>query len=393
MVAATNPYRPGTAADPPYLAGRGTLREQIEINVSSHGNNFGSFLVIHGTRGLGKTCLLSHMSARAREEGWDVIGIEAARDEPFLKPFLHQLRELKGLPKRLGGSIRSLLERTDLEVDLKVASARRPAKERRPVRDEFLATVLEVIEHRSDRAGGVLLTVDEAQVIARAELAPLGTLVQTISRNPALTASVALAGLPSLRDQVHKAFTYSERWLFSELGHLSELESRAALAVPARDAGRPFTAAALDVAAPATKGYPFGVQLMGFYAWSIAIGDEITVDDAAEATRRMHEALSGEIHRRRWETAPGYARGYLAAAARLGALTGHADTGEIAALLGTDHKSLSAARAVLIDAGTLIATARGRIEEGIPGLFDYVNARPDAATAIAERRDPGSSEP
>lgn len=105
MQLVSNPFRPGTAAVPPHLAGRDRLRQQVLTNVSTHGNNFGSFIAMFGPRGLGKTVLLAHMRQLAEDRGWATVHLEAVRDGPVIDPLLDNRRRCDRRRRRRGGDL------------------------------------------------------------------------------------------------------------------------------------------------------------------------------------------------------------------------------------------------------------------------------------------------
>ena len=55
--------------------------------------------------------------------------------------------------------------------------------------------------------------------------------------------------------------------MFHPLGNLSQQAAALALSVPAEKSGKAFTAKSLELAAQASGGYPFAVQLVGFNVW------------------------------------------------------------------------------------------------------------------------------
>lgn len=380
-----NPFRPGTASVPPLLAGRDRVLDPVDVALASLGNNYGSFFAVYGPRGLGKTSVLKAIESRAGDAGWECVSHEVRRDAPLLRPLLDKLASTAGLPSRIAAKVTATREawsEQEQTIDLKIyrRTARRTAVDL-PITDQFLDTLLEIVEHLSERATGLVLLVDEVHNADPAELSILGPTVQRLSAESDKSAMIALAGLSSVPKHLSQAFTYSERWAFHPLDNLTVGDAALALALPARQAGKAFTVGAVDLAAELSRGYPFAVQLLGFNAWNIAGGDEITVDDVRAANEALAEQLASGLYAQRWTTVSALAKAYLAAAA-------HADnrpisTSEICDALGRQPNQLSSTRAVLIAAGTITSTSAGTIEEAIPGFFDYVRQQPDSLESVA----------
>lgn len=381
-----NPFRPGTASIPPHLAGRDEILNIVNTTLASHGNNFGSFLALYGARGQGKTSLLETMTRSAAMAGWPTVSVEVSSGEPFLRPLLAKLQSIEGLPRKLSAKLAATgaaWSEQEQELDLKVyrRTARRAARQL-PIAEPFIETVTDLVRHQSSRASGLCITIDEVQNTEPAELTPIGPLVQQLSKMPDQTIMIGLAGLPSMQQHLTKAFTYSERWMFRDLDNLSVSDAAAALAIPAAEAGRAFTAEAVHRAAQISAGYPFAVQLIGFSAWNASENsNEITLEHVQAANAQFRNELEHGLYRQRWESCSPLERGFLAAAAH------HADSPvpirAIAKRLGRQIEQLDTPRARLIESGSLMYTIAGTVEEAIPGLFDYIRERSDSDTAIA----------
>ena len=361
----------------------------VDVALASHGNNYGSFFAVYGPRGLGKTSVLKAIQTRAAEAGWASVNHEVRRDAPLLRPLLDQLASIAGLPSRLASKVaetRQSWSEQEQTLDLKLY--RRTAKRgpfELPITDQFIDTIMNVVEHLSDRASGLVLSIDEVQNADPGELSVLGPTVQRLSEAADRSVMIALAGLSSVPNHLGQAFTYSERWAFHPLDNLSAGDAALALALPAQQSGKPFTVDAVDLAAQLSRGYPFAVQLIGFNAWNIASGDEITIDDVQLANDALTEQLASGLYAQRWEAASPLSKAYLAAAAH--APSTPITTAHICEALGRQPNQLSSTRATLIAAGTITSTSSGTITEAIPGFFDYVSQQPDSIDAIAAAYD------
>ena len=219
------------------------------------------------------------------------------------------------------------------------------------------------------RDSGFVLTLDEAHLATRRELAALAALLQegTGERWPMV---VAIAGLPLMRAPEHSV-TYLERGAWHELGLLTHPDALRALRLPAEAAGRPMDEDAAALLARASGGYPYAIQLYGHHAWrTSAEHDRIDLQAARAALPRAQQELERGLYAARWTAASPGQRRYLAALATLGATGSPTTARAVADALQRTPKQLSTVRDDLIKAGTL--TVEGdELRFTIPGMSDY----------------------
>lgn len=67
-----NPFRPTAGATPPELIGREGTLDEFEYGLRIGSGAPGLLTIITGTRGIGKTALLSAAQDKAAEQGWVV---------------------------------------------------------------------------------------------------------------------------------------------------------------------------------------------------------------------------------------------------------------------------------------------------------------------------------
>ena len=86
------PFRPGTGAIPPYLAGRDNEKRLFRefLTDLSSGHPPGTLLILHGPRGNGKTALLGWLSKAVAR----TAGVEALTLRPAEIPDQARLREV-----------------------------------------------------------------------------------------------------------------------------------------------------------------------------------------------------------------------------------------------------------------------------------------------------------
>src|SRR5262249_28219408 len=88
-----NPYSPGAGSQPPELAGRDKVREQVRIAIAriQIGNPAKSVLMV-GLRGVGKTVLLDKIRQDAEASGMQTIRVEAPEERSLPAMLAPQLR-------------------------------------------------------------------------------------------------------------------------------------------------------------------------------------------------------------------------------------------------------------------------------------------------------------
>jgi hypothetical protein len=373
----TSPYRPGSASQPPVLAGREHLISVVRTATTTTGNRRESFQVLYGPRGVGKTCLLDRYADIVAERGWATVRHEARSPGDPIGAILDRLRDAEGLTKKLTRQLLELRERwgdesQSLNLGVYRREMRRQRKEPIPVAEQFAEAVAAVAVELTGKRRGVMIVVDEVQEVHPDELGAFGPVIQQLQRRPDVTAMIVFGGLPTTPQLITRAVTYGERMAFHAIDNLDEAATAHALAQPAADAGRPFEADALDRLVAITEGYPFFVQLYGDYTWQQSSGaSTITIAHVEAGIDLAHNDSSRGIYLARWNKLPASQQRYLAAMAGL-STTDPVGTGDIAAALDKPIQSLSDTRNELLEAGILTAPRRGHVASTLPGFLAYV---------------------
>ncbi len=373
-----NPYRPGFNEIPAELAGREEVLEDLidAIEVAAVDGRMPRPVLLAGARGVGKTVLLSEAAAIAGSRfGWPRAHVEMRPRTPFTPDLIEAIgrtRELIEQPRRKQAlrpesvTVRAGLPGVGGEVQFARASA---AQEQAA---SLRGALTALVDLASARDSGVVLTLDEAHLAARAELAALAALLQEGAgeRWPLV---VVFAGLPLMRSPEHSV-TYLERGAWHDLGLLSREDTVRALRLPAQAAGRPMDAAAAELLAEASGGYPYAVQLYGHHAWRTSAGKE-RIDRAAAkaALPRAQRELERGLYAARWSAASPTQKRYLAAVAAVAGAGKPASGRTVADELGRTTKQLSSVRDDLLKQGTL-TVENGELRFTIPGMCAYVLA-------------------
>lgn len=367
-----NPYAPGAGTPPPELVGRDATIEAADIALQRIlAGRASQHQMITGLRGVGKTVLLAKLSALGQHRGYRVIRLEAVGSHDTLRSLLRQSRRiLEDLEqsKKVARALRSIesvalsLMGTGLTVERAVAT---------PDREALADVITDLATAAADHDIGVLLAVDEAQMIERDDLRRILAGVHRCGQD-ALPFACILAGLPNLVGIIAKAATYSERmFTVAELGPLSPEQVVTAVAQPAKDIGVDWDPAATDAIADRSDGYPFFVQTWAYHTWNAAVDDPISAADVELASPHARHALDSAFFAARIARIPASEVAYVQALASLG--PGPHRSGAVAEAASKTTSQVAAFRDRLIDEGVIYAPRYGWVEFAIPHFDRYVD--------------------
>jgi hypothetical protein len=250
-----------------------------------------------GLRGVGKTVLLKELESIAATAGWMTSRVQIEprhNSESELSELVMNLAEqaklqisrrarLRAKAKDAAVAARGLVTVSyeDITFSLNPTSS---DDERTVVRALF-EVAKEADRHAHE---GNLLMLDEAQVIRddssskRSGEHPLSILVAAVNslQEQQLPVGLVMCGLPTLRSNLRKARTYSERMFRGEeIGRLDAGTAREAFVRPLDGTGISADEVLVDRVVAEVEGYPYFVQLWGAELWDGAIsGGLVTFD-------------------------------------------------------------------------------------------------------------------
>lgn len=304
-----NPYRPGAATPPTYLAGRQPQLTRFP-KILHAAPEIPANVRVTGLRGVGKSVLLKEFEQIAKNEGW-----AAARHQ--LEPRHNTDQALTALLVRAIESAKAKMSRTRrLKArfeDVVDAGRRLMTVSIEDITfslgadtdaDGDLAEALyEAVEAAFETGHqGFCLLLDEAQVIrddtAREGQHPISMLVAAVNalQEAGLPLALVMCGLPTLRANLQRARTYSERMFRGEtIGELvgNPGPARDAFVQPLNGTGVQADDQLVDRVLDEVEGYPFFIQLWGAELWDAAADSGTTV-----LTTDLLDTIEPDIYRR-----------------------------------------------------------------------------------------------
>ena len=368
-----NPYAPGAGTPPPALVGRdGLIAESTVALQRLKARRSTQHLLLTGLRGVGKTVLMGRLAAVAASEGFQVIRLEAVGGDDAIVSMLRQARQIAD---GLGGGPRAARALRAIDsVSLTIAGTGVRLDRGEPAAQadrEALADVLvDIAAAASERDLGVMLAIDEAQILDTTDLRRMLAGVHRCGQD-GLPIWCLLTGLPNLVGVVAKAATYAERlFTVGNLGPLTPSQVAEAVQAPAQELGVKWSNEALSALVDRSDGYPFFVQMWAYHAWNAAIDDPISIDDLERASTPTTNVLDHSFFAARIARIPESEVRYVRALASLG--PGPHRTREVAAVTSQTSPQVSALRERLIAEGVVFAPRYGWVEFAIPHFDSYV---------------------
>lgn len=366
-----NPFKPTAGMTPPVLVGREQDLEDFSYALDDGVGAPGRLMYVTGARGVGKTVMLNALGDLARERGWLVI------DETAESMFMPRLIEAL---EPSGGKIGSVtLPSASMSVagvpvgaEVSLGSVGFNAPERAL---DFRRAMVERLGKLERKNRGILITLDEVQASSLQEMRSLATAVQHLIREKHNVAFV-FAGLPSMVEDVinDDVLTFLRR---AERMHLADVplpDVRKAFEKTITENGKHADERTLNILAEATNGYPFMIQLVGYWTWRVSQtrssdGDELVSSDALEGIRQAKIKLGDMVHGPALDGLSPMGRDYLLAMAQD---DGPSSTGDIARRLERDPGYANVYRTQLIKEDIIYQSSYGYVDFKLPYLRDYL---------------------
>lgn len=359
-----NPFKPTAGGEPPLLIGRERVVRDFDKGLDNGVGAPGRIMLITGARGTGKTVMLTVLGDKARAHKWDVIE-ETASD---------------GLCERLVSELcskDSLIDKLTFAPSITIAGASVSLGEAELSPKRMPETLRKAMSARLDalekRDAGLMISIDETQAASRADLIAIATAIQHQIREKR-NVSIVFAGLPQMISGLFddEVITFLRRARTNVLANVPIDEVKESFAQTFEDSGMSLDTSLVEKAAVATAGYPYMIQLVGYYIWDAADARESTViskEDVDEGIREARVDLDNAVCVPELHGLSKNDKAYLEAMA---VSDGPSGTSEVAKRMGRSAKYAATYRKRLLDAYVIRQTDRGEVDFAVPFLREYL---------------------
>jgi hypothetical protein len=267
------PFTPTFGMIPPYLAGRRQIIDAMRRALVNGPGDPNLSSIVVGARGTGKTALLTCIAGEAEAAGWIVANTSATPGmlDDILERATEAASELVGAASDLRVSGVSVGQLFGIEFDRD-----------EPARGNWRTRMNALFKQLEPYGTGLLITVDEVKARLD-EMVQLVSVYQHFVREGKRVALV-MAGLPSNVSDLlsHESTTFLRRARQHHLGRVGDADVRSAFRKTVEGAGASIDDAALDAAVEAIDGFPYMMQLVGYWSWVECEGPAV---DAAAVRR------------------------------------------------------------------------------------------------------------
>lgn len=398
---ADNPYRPGAAHAPPYLAGRDAERREFSRLLAQ--TQILENLVLTGIRGVGKTVLMrEELRKEAVKNGWlwvtsDISEAVSISEEHLVTRLLTDLNTFSGnweytADERHPPGFTGRPERRSIRFDFETMQA---LFEHEPgLTSDKLKRVLLVawrlMQQHSANQKGIVFAWDEAQNLAdqdRDKQYPLGLLLDVFSslQSQGVPFMLLLTGLPPLFPKLVASRTFAERMFrVMTLGNLSREESRAAIIKPLEKEHDHLKDAfvRLDrMIYELTKGYPYFIQFWCRELYDyLASASPPVGKESEQLLRRISRKLDMDFFEGRWAQLTDRQRDLLSVIAGLENRAGEFTVREIVETSKSTEQAFSNSHAnqmltALFNKGMVFKNRHGKYALAVPLLDEYIRRR------------------
>ena len=366
----SNPFTPAFGSMPYALAGRGELIDDVLEGLANQVGDPNRCTIFIGPRGSGKTVLLRAIARYASEQGW--ISVSVSAKEGMLDKICRLARaNASHLLKAKG-------ESTITSVQLgPVALTREKQREEVP----WWLDVRNIVTELNAQGVGLLVTVDEVDPNCRELIDYIDTYQSFVSEGRDV--ALLMAGLPGqvMSLLLDKNVSFVRRAFQRPLLAIDQLEVEEALIDTLASKGKSIDDEALEIAAKATRGFAFAIQLVGFFLWRYSRGrDVVTVEDAERAAVRSARELERAVLEPTLQELSQRELQYVQAMA---VDDGPSSTSEVAHRMGIGMTNGANIKKRLIAHGVVREIKMGVVDFLMPTMREYVRRRDTSGDVFA----------
>ena len=355
-------FQPTFGNRPLQYIGRDGVIEQFMAGLREPVGSRNRCTLFLGQRGMGKTALLLELSDRAQRAGFVVARVTAHEGMP--QAIIEQF-QLNG-SKFFNDNKRKLTGVTAGALGFSFGLTFSEAAERQY---GFRSKMSLLCDKLAEKGKGALILIDEVRTsVAMREVASAYQELVGDRKNVA----IAMAGLPHAVSSVlnDSVLTFLNRAIKVELGTISTQLIRAYYEKAFRLVGITISDELLDRAALSTRGFPYLMQLIGYYVIQYTPkGGTVTDEVMNKSEKAAMKDMEDNVFKPILTPLSDNDRVFLQALARCG---GTATTSKLQANLGKKGPAIQPYRKRMIEAGIIEAPRRGELVFAVPYLADFL---------------------
>ena len=355
-------FQPTFGNRPEKYIGRDGVIEQFMAGLREPVGSRNRCTLVLGQRGMGKTALLLELSDRAQRAGFVVARVTAHEGMP--QAIIEQF-QLNG-SKFFNDNKRKLTGVTAGALGFSFGLTFSEAAERQY---GFRSKMSLLCDKLAEKGKGALILIDEVRTsVAMREVASAYQELVGDRKNVA----IAMAGLPHAVSSVlnDSVLTFLNRAIKVELGTISTQLIRAYYEKAFRLVGITISDELLDRAALSTRGFPYLMQLIGYYVIQYTPkGGTVTDEVMNKSEKAAMKDMEDNVFKPILTPLSDNDRVFLQALARCG---GTATTSKLQANLGKKGPAIQPYRKRMIEAGIIEAPRRGELVFAVPYLADFL---------------------
>ena len=292
-----NPFNPSFGQRPIRFYGREEITRSVVSSVDDNNSPWRTTLIT-GARGSGKTALLSDI--RINLESRDVVVLYVVPNEAILDSVLVQL--YRQLPKTISGAVP---EFKSVSVNFGVSVAFEKDRKKPYFTETFSYQIMEFMDAYKNAEKHVVFLIDETQKHTEDMRVFVSTYQDLVMREYAV--SMVLAGLPSVVSDIlnDDVLTFLRRAKQIELENIELAVVEYEFKKVFLGAGSTLTDEMVSTAASATYGYPYLIQLVGYYSWDymqgsihVVLFDDVLFKSKIELFRNVHKLVFADLSNR-----------------------------------------------------------------------------------------------
>ena len=357
-------FQPTFGNRPEQYIGRDGVIEQFMAGLKEPVGSRNRCTLFLGQRGMGKTALLLELSDRAQKAGYVVARVTAHEGMP--QAIIEQF-QLNG-SKFFNDDKRKLTGVSAGALGFSFGLTFSEATQRQY---GFRSKMSLLCDKLAEKGKGALILIDEVRTsAAMREVASAYQELVGDRKNIA----IAMAGLPHAISSVlnDSVLTFLNRATKVELGLISTNLIRAYFERAFKSIGIKASDEILDRAALSTRGFPYLMQLIGYYLIQYTPkGESITDDIMNKSEKAAMKDMDDNVFKPILAPLSDNDRVFLEAIARCG---GTVTTAQLQEQLGKGGPAIQPYRKRLIEAGVIEAPRRGELEFAVQYLADYLLA-------------------